>query len=170
MNDFAIRMETSREVLAMGFRGCHNTIEESKYQHGLLREEVLKQQVHYEKVAKDMDRNTQALLRDIRANRELANQLIGKVEEQEIVLKRTIQDVEKGKDWSKTMEDGVLIMMSERMEKMEKRMAEQEEEMIELRRQVGGSCLRLVSRLTRSPLVLPLYAFVGCGSGRGNLF
>jgi hypothetical protein len=131
--------------LAMAFRGCHNTIKETKYQQGLLREDVLKQQVHSEKVAKDVDRNTQALLREIRANRDLANQLIGKVEEQAVILKRTIQDVEKGKDWSKTMEDGVLVMMSERMEKMEKRMAEQEEEMVELRRQVGGSCSQLSS-------------------------
>ena len=56
-----------------------------------------------------------------------------------MVLKRTIQDVEKGKDWSKTIDDGVLVTMSERMEKMEARMAEQELEIVELRRQVSGS-------------------------------
>ena len=53
-----------------------------------------------------------------------------------MVLKRTIQDVEKGKDWSKTIDDGVLVTMSEQMEKMEVRMAEQELEIVELRRQV----------------------------------
>ena len=62
-----------------------------------------------------------------------------KFEEFETVLKRTIQDVEKGKDWSKTIDDGVLVMMSERMEKMEARMAKQELEIVELRRQVSRS-------------------------------
>ena len=79
------------------------------------------------------------LVEDIRANRDLANRLIGKIEEFETVLKCTIQDVEKGKDWSKTINDGVLVTMSERMEKMEARMAEQELEIVELRRQVSGS-------------------------------
>ena len=35
--------------------------------------------------------------------------------------------------------DGVLVTMSERMEKMEARMAEQELEIVELRRKVSGS-------------------------------
>ena len=50
-----------------------------------------------------------------------------------------IQDVEKGKDWSKTIDDGVLMTISERMEKMEAQMAEQELEIVELRCQVSGS-------------------------------
>ena len=56
-----------------------------------------------------------------------------------MVLKHTIQDVEKGKDWSKTIDDGVLVTISERMEKMEARMAEQELEIVKLCRQVSGS-------------------------------
>ena len=61
------------------------------------------------------------------------------MEEFETVLKRTIQDVEKGKDWSKTIDDGVLVTMSERMEKMEAQMAKQELEIVKLHRQVSGS-------------------------------
>ena len=79
------------------------------------------------------------LVDDIWANQDLANQFIGKIEEFETVLKCTIQDVEKGKDWSKTIDDGVLITMSEWMEKMEARMADQELELVELHRQVSGS-------------------------------
>ena len=52
------------------------------------------------------------LVDDIWANRDLANQFIGKIEEFETVLKCTIQDVEKGKDWSKTIDDGVLVTIS----------------------------------------------------------
>ena len=62
---------------------------------------------------------------------------VGKIEEFETVLKRMIQDVEKGKDWSKTIDDGVLVTMLERMEKMEARMAEQELEIVELHCRVG---------------------------------
>ena len=132
-------MSSSREALGAAFRGCHNAVDEAKYQHNLLYEEVLKQQVHYDKLVKDIDRNVRCLVEDIRANRDLANRLIGTVEEFETVLKHTIQDVEKGKDWSKTIDDGVLVTMMERMEKMEARMAEQELEVVELRRQVSGS-------------------------------
>ena len=133
-------MTSSSDALGAAFRGCHNAVDEAKYQHNLLHEEVLKQQVHYNKLAKDVDRNVWCLVDDIQANRDLANRLIGKVEEFEAVLKHTIQDVEKGKDWSKTIDDGVLMTMSERMEKMEARMAEQELEIVELRCQVSGSC------------------------------
>ena len=115
-------------------------MDEAKYQHNLLHEEVLKQQAHYEKLAKDVDRNVRCLVDDIQANQDLGNRLIRKIEEFEMVLKRTIQDIEKGKDWSKTIDDGVLVMMSERMEKMEARMAEQELEIVELCCQVSGSC------------------------------
>ena len=132
-------MTSSRDALGAAFRGCHNAVDKAKYQHSLLHEEVLKQQAHYEKLAKDVDRNVRCLVDDIRANQDLSNRLIGKVEEFETVLKRMIQDVEKGKDWSKTIDDGVLVSMSERMEKMEARMAEQELEIVELRRQVSGS-------------------------------
>ena len=132
-------MTSSRDALGAAFRGCHNAVDEAKYQHNLLHEEVLKQQAHYEKLAKDVDHNVRCLVEDIWANRDLANRLIGKIEEFETVLKRTIQDVEKGKDWSKTIDDGVLVTMSERMEKMEARMAEQELEIVELRRQVSRS-------------------------------
>ena len=132
-------MTSSRDALGAAFRGCHNAVDEAKYQHNLLHEEVLKQQAHYEKLGKDVDRNVQCLVDDIRANRDLGNRLIGKIEEFETVLKRTIQDVEKGKDWSKTIDDGVLVTMMEWMEKMEARMAEQELEVVELRRQVSGS-------------------------------
>ena len=133
-------MTSSRDALGAAFRGCHNAVDEAKYQHNLLHEEVLKQQAHYEKLAKDVDRNMRCLVDDIRANRDLGNRLIGKIEEFETVLKRTIQDVEKGKDWSKTIDDGVLVTISERMEKMEAWMAEQELEIVELHRQVSGSC------------------------------
>ena len=132
-------MTSSRDALGAAFRGCHNAVDEAKYQHNLLHEEVLKQQAHYEKLAKDVDRNVRCLVDDIWANRDLGNRLIGKIEEFETVLKRTIQDVEKGKDWSKTIDEGVLVTMMERMEKMEARMAEQELEVVELRRQVSGS-------------------------------
>ena len=132
-------MTLSRDALGAAFRGCHNAVDEAKFQHNLLHEEVLKQQAHYEKLAKDVDRNVRCLVNDIWANRDLGNWLIGKIEEFETVLKRTIQDVEKGKDWSKTIDDGVLVKMIEQMEKMEARMAEQELEVVELRRQVSGS-------------------------------
>ena len=132
-------MTSSRDALGAAFRGCHNAVDEAKFQHNLLHEEVLKQQAHYEKLAKDVDRNVRCLVDDIRANRDLGNRLIGKVEEFETVLKRTIQDVEKGKDWSKTINDGVLITILERMEKMEAWMAEQELEIVELHHQVSGS-------------------------------
>ena len=132
-------MTSSHNALGVAFQGCHNTVDKAKYQHNLLHEEVLKQQAHYKKLAKDIDRNVRCLVDDIWANQDLANQLIGKVEEIEMVLKCMIQDVEKGKDWSKTINDGVLMTMSEQMEKMEARMAEQELEIVEICRQVSGS-------------------------------
>ena len=116
-------MTLSCDALGTAFWGCHNTVDEAKYQHNLLHEEVLKHQAHYEKLAKDIDCNVWCLVDDIQANRDLGNRLIRKIEEFETVLKHTIQDIEKGKDWSKTIDDGVLVTMLEWMEKMEARMA-----------------------------------------------
>ena len=47
---------SSCDALGVAFRGCHNAVDKAKYQHNLLHEEVLKQQAHYEKLAKDVDR------------------------------------------------------------------------------------------------------------------
>ena len=66
-------MTSSHNALGAAFRGCHNAVDKAKYQHNLLHEEVLKQQVHYDKLAKDVDRNVRCLVEDIRANRDLAN-------------------------------------------------------------------------------------------------
>ena len=71
------------------------------------------------------------------ANWDLANQLLGKVGEFETALKCTIQDIEKGKEWLKTIDDGILVAMTEHMEKMEAHMAKQELEIVELHCQVG---------------------------------
>ena len=111
-----------------------------KFQHNLLHKEVLKQQNHYKKLAKDVNHNVRSLVTDICANRDLANQVLEKVKEFEQVLKRTIQDIEKGKEWSRTMDNGILVTMLKHMEKMEACMAMQEQEIIELCCQVGGSC------------------------------
>ena len=66
-------MTSSCEALGTAFQGCHNTLDNVKYQHNLLHEEVLKQQAHYEKLAKDVDRNVWCLVDDIWANQDLAN-------------------------------------------------------------------------------------------------
>ena len=68
-----VTMTLSCDALGVAFRGCHNAMDEAKYQHNLLHEEVLKQQVHYDKLAKDVNRNVRCLADDIRANRDLAN-------------------------------------------------------------------------------------------------
>ena len=94
-------MTSSHDALGAAFQGCHNAVDEAKYQHNLLHKEVLKQQAHYKKLVKDINRNVWCLVDDIQANWDLANRLIGKVEEIETVLKHMIQDIEKGKDWSK---------------------------------------------------------------------
>ena len=47
---------------------------------------------------KDVDCNVWCLVDNIQANRDLANHLIGKVEDVETVLKHMIQDVKKEKD------------------------------------------------------------------------
>ena len=78
-------MTSSREALAAAFRGCHNSLDEAKFQHNLLHKEVLKQQTHYEKLVKDINHNVRCFVDDIRANRDLANQLLGKVGEFEMV-------------------------------------------------------------------------------------
>ena len=126
-------------ALAVAFRGCYNSLDEAKYQHNLLHEEVLKQQNHYEKLVKDVDCNVRSLVMDICANWDLANQVLEKVREFETVLKCTIQDVEKGKEWLWTTDNGVLVLMLEQMEKMEAHMAVQEQEIVELHHQVDGS-------------------------------
>ena len=66
---------------------------------------------------------------DIHANRDLANQVLEKVKEFKQALKHTIQDVKKGKEWPRTIDDRILVTMSECTEKI-----------VELCHQVGGSC------------------------------
>ena len=66
-------MTLSHDALGVAFRGCHNAVDKAKCQRNLLHKEVLKQQAHYEKLAKDVDHNVQCLVDNIRANWDLGN-------------------------------------------------------------------------------------------------
>ena len=50
------------------------------------------------------------------------------------VLRR---DVDKGQRWSQQLENGTMVVLMERLEKLETRMAEKDEEIAMLRGQVG---------------------------------
>ena len=55
---------------------------------------------------------------------------------EEARLLHIVQEVEKGKEWSRQMEEGQLVMMVERIQKLEDQMAEKDEEIAVLQGKV----------------------------------
>jgi hypothetical protein len=68
---------------------------------------------------------------------------VARAGETERVIGSVIADVEQGKAWSKTMEDGTLAVIMERLQKLEERMAEKDLEIAALKTQVRSPCIWL---------------------------
>jgi hypothetical protein len=78
---------------------------------------------------------------DIEVQRTVINKLVRTMNDWEREQKSLRQDINEGQRWSRLVENGTLVALAERLEKLEDRMAEKDEEIAMLREQVHVSAV-----------------------------
>ena len=101
----------------------------------LIQEEFKKLQCQWEKQAKAINfvgdrthKNITRLFDELNVQRRLLNQVTLRDGIVGSRLVKVEEEVQRGKEWSQQMEDGQLATMMERIQKLEDRMAEKDEE------------------------------------------
>ena len=83
-----------------------------------------------------LQKNFVSMANDIEVQRNVINKLVGTMNEWEREQKVLRRDVDEGQRWSQLLENGTMVILMERLEKLETRMAEKDEEIAVLRGQV----------------------------------
>ena len=129
----------------MAFRECSNHCKEVKWQQLLIQEEFKKLQCQWEKQAKAINfirdgthKNMTKLFNELNIQCELLNRATLQDGVMGSHMMKVEEEVEKGKEWSRQMEEGQLVVMMERIQKLEDWMAKKDEEIVVLR---GKVCL-----------------------------
>ena len=83
-----------------------------------------------------INKNFMSMSNDIEVQRNVINKLVGTMNQWEREQKVLRRDVDEGQRWSQQLENGTMVVLMERLEKLETRMAEKDEEIAVLRGQV----------------------------------
>ena len=133
------------DSINLAFRECSNRCEEVKWQQLLIQEEFKKLQCQWEKQAKAIDfvgdgthKNITRLFNELNVQHRLLNRATLRDGVIGSRMAKVEEEVQKGKEWSRLMEEGQLVAMMERIQKLEDQMAEKDEEIAILQ---GKVCL-----------------------------
>ena len=77
--------------------------------------------------------NFVSMSNDIKVQCNVINKLVGTMNQWEQEQKVLHRDVDEGQRWSQQVENGMMVVLAERLEKLETRMAEKDEEIAMLR-------------------------------------
>ena len=131
--------EVRNDSINLAFKECSNRCKEVKYQQLLVQEEFKKLQCQFEKQAKAIDfvrdgtqKNLQKLFNELNIQRGLINRTVLRNRITDSRLAKVEEQVKEGQDWSREMENGQLVVMMERIQKLEDRMAEKDAEIAAL--------------------------------------
>jgi uncharacterized coiled-coil protein SlyX len=114
-------------------------------QAGLL-ERIVAVEARLQEVLVKIQQNFVKLANDVDVQRTVINKLTGHMTDYTRDLLNLRQTVDQGQEWSRRVENGTLVVMAERLQKLEDRMAEKDQEIAMLRGQVRSSvdCLSTV--------------------------
>ena len=104
-------------------------------QSGLL-ERIIAVEAHLQNALVGVNKNFVSMANDIEVQRNVINKLVGTMNEWEREQKVLCRDVDEGQRWSRLLENGMMVVLVECLEKLETRMAEKDEEIAVLRGQV----------------------------------
>ena len=132
--------EVRNDSINLVFQECSNRCEEVKWRQSLIQEEFKKLQCQWEKQAKAINfirdgthKNMTKLFNELNVECGLINQATLQDSAMGSHMAKVEEEVQKGKEWSRQIEEGQLVAMMERIQKLEDQMAEKDEEIAILR-------------------------------------
>ena len=105
-------------------------------QSGLL-ERIIAMEAHLQGALVGVNKNFVSMSNDIKVQHNVINKLVGTMNQWEWEQKVLCKDVDKGQRWSQQLENGMMVVQMECLEKLETRMAEKDEEIALLQGQAS---------------------------------
>ena len=124
------------EALRLTALGIINEVQGIKTTQSGLLERIVAVEARLQNALVGVNKNFVSMANDVEVQRNVINRLVGTMNEWEREQKVLRRDVDEGQRWSQLLENGTMVVLMERLEKLETRMAEKDEEIAVLRGQV----------------------------------
>ena len=124
------------EALRLTASGIIDEVQGIKTTQSGLLERIVAVEARLQNALVGVNKNFVSMANDIEVQRNVINKLVGTMNQWEREQKVLRRDVDEGQRWSQQVENGMMVVLAERLEKLETRMAEKDEEIAALRGQV----------------------------------
>ena len=124
------------EALRLTASGIIDEVQGIKTTQSGLLERIVAVEARLQNALVGVNKNFVSMANDIEVQRNVINKLVGTMNQWEREQKVLRRDVDEGQRWSQRVENGMMVVLAERLEKLETRMAEKDEEIAVLRGQV----------------------------------
>ena len=136
MQEGCTEINSILEALRLTASGIIDEVQGIKtIQSGLL-EQIIAVEAQFQNALVGVNKNFMSMSIDIEVQRNIINKLVGTMNQWERKQKVLRKDVDEGQRWLQQLENGMMVVLAERLEKLETRMAEKDEEIAVLRGQV----------------------------------
>ena len=125
------------EALRLTASGIINEVQGTKTMQSGLLERIVTVEARLQNALVGINKNFVSMSNDVEVQRNVINKLVGTMNQWEREQKVLRWDVDEGQRWSQQVENGMMVVLAERLEKLETRMAEKDEEITVLQGQVG---------------------------------
>ena len=129
-------MDSMMEALRLTASGIIDEVQGIKTTQNSLLERIVAVEARLQNALVGVNKNFVSMANDIEVQRNVINKLVGTMNQWEREQKVLRWDVDEGQRWSQQVENGMMVVLAERLEKLETRMAEKDEEIAVLRGQV----------------------------------
>ena len=133
------------EALQLTALGIIDEVQGIKTTQGGLLERIVAVEARLQNALVGVNKNFVLMSNDIEVQHNVINKLVGTMNQWEREQKILHKDVDEGQCWSQQLENGSMVILMERLEKLETRMAKKDEEIATLQ---GQASLYLMWLLT----------------------
>ena len=129
-------MDSMMEALWLTASGIIDEVQGIKTTQSGLLERIVAVEARLQNALVGVNKNFVSMSNDIEVQRNVINKLVGTMNQWKREQKVLRKDVDEGQRWLQQLENGMMVVLAERLEKLETRMAEKDEEIAVLRGQV----------------------------------
>ena len=137
MQEGRTEIDSMLEALRLTASGIIDEVQGIKTMQGGLLERIVAVEACLQNALVGINKNFVSMSNDIDVQRNVINKLVGTMNQWEREQKVLRRDVDEGQRWLQQVENGMMVVLAERLEKLETRMAEKDEEIAVLQGQVG---------------------------------
>ena len=128
MREGRTEIDSMLEALRLTVSGIINEVQGIKTMQSGLLERIVAVEARLQNALVGVNKNFVSMSNDIEVQRNIINKLVGMMNQWEREQKVLRRDVDKGQRWSQQVENGMMVVLSERLEKLETRMAKKDKE------------------------------------------